>query len=48
MSEPTNSTGINNITNFIGTSSFYVQLLIVGGIIVIALIIMLLLRKKVR
>jgi hypothetical protein len=45
---PTNGTGTDNLFQFIGSSPYLVQILIVGGIIVILLIIALMLKNKKR
>ena len=39
MSTPTNDTGINNLSSFIGSSSFLIQIAIVGGIVITLFII---------
>jgi hypothetical protein len=47
-STPTNDTGINNLSSFIGSSPYSIQLLIVGGIVIVLFLIVLLLRSKKR
>jgi hypothetical protein len=45
---PTNDTAINNLSGFIGSSPYSIQLLIIGGIVIVLFLIVLLLRSKKR